>query len=94
MARGAAIARELRGQGPASIAAAIGGGAASANQGGASATLSDRQKEIMEHQHGKGRHRELAAHLAHKTDMPASAAITTMDAAEMDSAREDRARGG
>ena len=83
MERGAAATRALYGKAPAPGAAA----------GGASAALSDRQKEIMEHPHGKGRHRELAAHLAHKTDMPALAAIATMNAAEMDSAREDRARG-
>ena len=59
-----------------------------------SAGLTERQREIVDHPHGKGRHRELAAHLAHKSSLSSDAAIATMSAAELDSEREDRVHGG
>ena len=80
MQRGADSVRQVLGKAPAA--------------GERSAALTDRQREIVDHPHGKGRHRELAAHLAHKSSLSADAAIATMGAAEMDSEREDRVRGG
>ena len=80
MQRGADSVRQALGKAPAA--------------GERSAALTDRQREIVDHPHGKGRHRELAAHLAHKSSLSADAAIATMGAAEMDSEREDRVQGG
>ena len=81
MQRGADAMRQMAGKAP-------------ATGEGRSAALTDRQREIVDHPHGKGRHRELAAHLAHKSSLSAEAAIATMGAAELDSEREDRVQGG
>lgn len=77
--RGAAGARELLGK--AGIAK------------GASMAMTDRQRDITEHPHGQGRHRELAAHLAHKTSVSTETAHGIMGAAELDAQREERVRG-